>query len=436
MCVCVPLHLQTNMKRGNLGFASDNAPPKRRRIVDGRIVEMEQGDMLTDRFRPPLPAPSAQPPGLHGGVSLADAVILPKEVQNATAHTGVIVSAGRGDPNTKQSRVQETMVAAPGLYELRSSTLPGREIVPVGPRECFNILGGMPLFEATRENDANVVAPREGFQGFGERHVFGTVNGMDIGAEFHFAGISSTTTEVGTNPGADPALAVTTAGGETMINMGPCTIKNGQKVGYLQTPFALRNDDGRLVPGVSVPGYNAQTFTPMIVPFDDISSDEVVTRCVEVAKQHTILPTTTPAEFHEIWTRARQQVRQVVFNNDFKGASRGSMMADVMWLDIYLGWQLLFGRQTNVTRGTLFSIVEKAQVDRANQLIRNNSMMPKATPVDPGPLSGDEMIGHATWRQAQCIINHRNWVDSRLIGKAMKTAGPGGALDILLGYVN
>ena len=436
MCVCVPLHLQTNMKRGNLGFASDNAPPKRRRIVDGRIVEMEQGDMLTERFRPRVDAPSV-PSGLHGGVSLADAVILPKEVQNATAHTGVIVSAGRGDPNTKQSRVQETMVAAPGLYELRSSTLPGREIVPVGPRECFNILGGMPLFEATRENDANVVAPREGFQGFGERHVFGTVNGMDIGAEFHFAGISSTTTEVGTNPGADPALAVTTAGGETMINMGPCTIKNGQKVGYLQTPFALRNDDGRLVPGVSVPGYNAQTFTPMIVPFDDISSDEVVTRCVEVAKQFIgQVRGANEAKFREIWTRARQQVRQVVFNNDFKGMDRGSMQADVMWLDIHLGWQLLIADGAT-TILQLIDIMEKAQVNKANQLIRNNSLMPRATPVNSASFaSASEAASHVAWRQAQCIINHRNWVDSRLIGKAMKTAGPGGALDILLGYVN
>jgi hypothetical protein len=417
------------MKRRNdvFGFESDERLAQRR-----KIDVAEEKPAFSALRRPAAAAPPA--PGGGGGHAQArdDAMILTDDIADSMRHRGTIHSTGRGQPNTKQSLVVQTVVVKANQYEARARNLPTDTICPLGSRQAFSCKQGELAFGVDRETSANQ-APRTGFQGFGDTEIVTCVNGLNKGARLFCVGPLNGDKDA-KDVQMDPAVSATIAGGDTIINTGPLVIKAHSGFGFMTTPFTVMGEDGVMRPAIKQVGLPDDKFRPMTVPMDDLMSPTVAEKCIDVAAA-IVARAGAPSldEFKEEWRQGRRKFRNVVIDYQL-GAETRMSSDDYLPLDLYFGWvlySLLFNQGSNAE---IFNLLEKVQSQQAN-FASTSPWLPQAQPqLATSFTTAGARDAHVERRKAQCLVNHASWVKRHYIGKAMKTAPPGQPLDALFGY--
>ncbi len=410
------------MKRTRYELQHDDAlpPAQRRRLAEDEVKPMF--NRLRQR------GAAERPRAAGASLPKDDAHVMTDDIVQSMHRGGVIHSTGRGQPITEQSLVVETVVLKANQFETRARNLEADMVAPLGPREAFGCATGELAFGVKRETQANQ-APRVGFQGFGETEVTTTSNGLHKDAQLFCAGVLSGDKDA-KSVLMDPAIQNTAAGLKTIVNTGPKTIPAHGGVGWLATPYTVMGDDGVQRPAIQQLGIPQGKFRPMTVPFDDLMTPAIVDRCVDVVQslQEEDAPRTVD-EFKDMWRRARARVRHVVLDYPL-GANTQMSNDDFYPLDIYLGWLMLTLLDVGDREG-VFNLLEKVQIEQANLNGGESPFLNKAQAVryDAGTYRA-----HMERRKGQCLVNHASWVKRHYVGKTLKTAAPGQAMDILLGY--
>lgn len=385
--------------------------------------------------------------GPPGGprVALQEATQLTEELKKkmSNANNGVIHSEGRGQPIYAQSRIHETLAFDSFAYAKRLREQPSQMIAPLGPREAFGLQPGALLFELAGKGSGHmsnssrpaIDSAGRGVAGFGTRLVFDCVNGLNYKEKLMFSGQGQQAVS-STDPQGDPAVASASSGTITCINTGPTTLKPNHTCMFLTTPYTVMLN-GRLVPGIQEKGVHAEKFRPMLVMADGLLSPELPVRVQEEIKSavRDHVHDGDRKKFWDAWRDVRSRVRTVVVDRDLAEQT----LNDTLWIDIYIGWELLGGLGGAFTpwqeseAAAIFNELEKKHWDLANIEAYADALPLSHTPTT-APNDESEMKAHIEMRKTQALIDHRSQIAERCIGRIMTLSHPGAPVDLALGY--
>lgn len=380
---------------------------------------------------------SKEPGGGPGGMMVEDGTMIPDSLREKLPTRTVIQSSGRGQPCTKMSLINQTMCIVPFMWQERCKTLPSRMVAPLGPKEALSVQEGEAVY-AEASNRRTQMSRRGQFQNFPGREVFDCVNGQDRKTKLVFVGQCNTTID-NANPLSDMAVSVTIAGTVTFVNTGPTKIDAGKRVLFLGSPFVVV-ENGVVRPAIQQKGIHKEKFRPMLISGDDLASPELAVRAAKLAlpfaEEVPNMPAMNPEEELKLvldkWAELRPQLHPVVI--DYAPDRMPASHDDVPPIDIYLFWLL-----AEQFRGTslVMQAVENKHVECLGSVTDLSDEL-----RDEGPVTWNELGGlpqqsvHTEMRKAQCLIEHRNWVDRHTVGRAQTTSAPGAPIDVVLGYTN
>lgn len=180
--------------------------------------------------------------------------------------TGRIQSAGRKNPAFIQGYISQTVKQSPGAYETRAETPESDRVVPLGDKQCLNIMPGDVLMAPVK---ARAFAARTK-QGDTSIEVTSAANGLDKDARYQFIGIARTANKL-TEDG-DLRSAAQIAGVSTTINTGGSAIPAFAHVVVAMTPFMHTDPVSKqTVPGIDQVGQPQDKFVFSLHALDERS---------------------------------------------------------------------------------------------------------------------------------------------------------------------
>jgi hypothetical protein len=357
--------------------------------------------------------------------------------------TGQIISHGRGMPTMEQSYVMETCFFPKDFSKSRTFHDDSVCLAPSGSLGAKSILPGELVFtelptRVTATSSKNIkvptvanVRPPEagmGIGGYGDVHVFSSVNGLHKNAEIRCVG-QAYTLHSEKDPSRDTAVAVKTRGMATILNTGPYPIHPGDLILFTKTPFSVRDSNGNLLPGVAEQGVEPDKFRPATIPGRDLLGASVKMRCVteSVRAAEKGGRNFNVARFNEIFEDARNQIREV------RMVSRDE---ETIPIDYHIKYQILAAclRHRPASLNEVNVELKKVRRDQVRDMTSTNSSLLfeedlKIETKNDAAEAGDQLALYVT----ESLADHEAWIKARAVGMCVKMSLPGKALHCDIG---